>query len=461
MIATVRGLTLLLALTPLFAADWPMYLYDISHSSFNPAESQIDKQSAPFLDAAWVTNLSAPMAAAPTISGRVAYVGTWDGSFYAIDTETGAFLWSAFVGMAADPAKAECMAAIGVTSQAVVVGNRVYVGGGDSAVYAFDKNTGSQIWRTSLADPQSGAYLWSSVTYYNGALYIGVASLGDCPLVRGALVRIDLAQPDRPLFRWLVQEDDIGGGVWSTPAIDAKTNTVYVTTGTGEQGSASGTWGGAMLAMDASTLDVRSYFFLPTNSVELDIEWGSSPTLFETSYGFPLIAATGKDGILYAQRRDTLFPVWQTQVAIECICPECGCGSISTPAFDGHTLYLGAGVVPGETDQGSVYALDPDSGEILWSRVVPGVVIAPVTIANGVLYVSTQKGLLIFDASDGTLLWSAGPEVTIFSQPVVAGGAVYCTQFDGNFIKWTPANVTTGPSAVSRQATSGSSRHSR
>ena len=336
MIATLRGLTLLLALTPLFAADWPMYLYDISHSSFNPAESQIDKQSAPFLDAAWVTNLSAPMAAAPTISGRVAYVGTWDGSFYAIDTETGAVLWSAFVGMAADPAKAECMAAIGVTSQAVVVGNRVYVGGGDSAVYAFDKKTGSQIWRTSLADPQSGAYLWSSVTYYNGALYIGVASLGDCPLVRGALVRIDLARPDRPLFRWLAQEDDVGGGVWSTPAIDVKMNAVYVTTGTGEQGSANGTWGGAMLALDATTLEIRSYFFLPTNSVELDIEWGSSPTLFETSYGFPLIAATGKDGVLYAQRRDSLFPVWSTQVAIECICPECGCGSISTPAFDGQ-----------------------------------------------------------------------------------------------------------------------------
>src|SRR6476660_5914797 len=165
MIATLRGFTLLLALafTPLFAADdWPMYLYDISHSSFNPAESQIDKQSAPFLDAAWVTNLSAPMAAAPTLSGRVAYVGTWDGSFYAIDTETGSVLWSTFVGMAADPAKAACMAAIGVTSQAVVVGDRVYVGGGDSAVYALDKNTGSQIWRTSLGDPQSGAYLWSS-----------------------------------------------------------------------------------------------------------------------------------------------------------------------------------------------------------------------------------------------------------------------------------------------------------
>lgn len=435
-----RGIAFLLAVAfpPLIAADdWPMYLYDISHSSLNPSESHIDKHNAASLDAYWVTGLLAPMAAAPTISDGVAYVGTWDGTFYAIDTGTGSVRWSAFVGLAADPGNAHCMPAIGVTSQAAVAGNVVYVGGGDSAVYALDKTTGSQIWRTPLADPQSGAYLWSSVTYYNRALYIGVASLGDCPLVRGALVRIDLANPDQPLFRWLMPEDDVGGGIWSTPAIDERTHTVYVTTGTGEQGFKTGTWGGAMLAIDATTLEIKSYFFLPTNSSEEDIEWGSSPTLFETAYGFPLVAATGKDGILYAQRRDTLFPVWSTRVAIECICPECGCGSISTPAFDGHTLYLGAGVVPGEEAAGSVYAIDPNSGEILWSRLVPGTVIAPVTIANGLLFVSTMQGLLIFDAPDGTLLWS-GPEVAIFSQAVVLGGTVYSTQFDGYFTAWQP-----------------------
>jgi len=430
------GLALLLAFgfTPVITADdWPMYLYDISHSSFNPSAAQIGKHNAGSLDTYWSTDLLAPMAAAPTISDGVAYVGTWDGTFYAIDAETGSVLWSRYVGMAGDPISAHCMPAVGVSSQAAVAGNVVYVGGGDSAIYALDKRTGSQVWRTPLADPQSGAYLWSSVTYYQNALYIGLASLGDCPLVRGALVRIDLARPDKPFFRWLMPVDEVGGGIWSTPAIDARTHTVYVTTGTGEQGFLTGTWGGAMLALDATTLEIQSYFFLPTNSVEEDIEWGSSPTLFETSYGFPLVAATGKDGILYAQRRDTLFPFWSVRVAIECICPECGCGSISTPAFDGQTIYLGAGVVPGELEEGSVYAIDPDHGTVLWSRLLPGVVIAPVTVANELLYVSTTRGLLIFDAADGTLLWS-GDEVTLYSQPVVLGGRVYSTQFDGQFI---------------------------
>jgi outer membrane protein assembly factor BamB len=439
MIVNFRGVALLFAvsLTPLFAADgWPMYLYDLSHSSFNPYELQIGKHNVASLDVNWVIDLAAPIAAAPTISGGVAYVGTWDGNFYAIDTQTGSVRWSTFVGLAAAPAQTFCMPAVGVTSQAAVVGNVVYVGGGDSAVYALDKQTGSQIWRTELADPQSGAYLWSSVTYHDNALFIGVASLGDCPLVRGALVRIDLAKPKQPLFRWLAPAGTLGGGIWSTPGIDAGTNTVYVTTGTGEQDVETGTWGGSMLAMDSTTLEIKSYFFLPTNSVDLDIEWGSSPSLFVTSDGSPLVAATGKDGILYAQRRDDLSPVWSTMLAIECICPECGCGSISTPAFDGQTLYVGAGVSPGAVENGSVHAVNPDSGAILWTRLVPGVVIAPVTIANGMLYVSTGLGLLILDAADGTLLWSDGPEVTIYSQPVVCEGVVYSTQFDGNFIAW-------------------------
>src|SRR6266702_634403 len=68
------------SLTPLFAVGgWPMYLYDISHSSFNPSESGIGKHNVASLDVRWAIELAAPMAAAATISDGVAYVGAWDG----------------------------------------------------------------------------------------------------------------------------------------------------------------------------------------------------------------------------------------------------------------------------------------------------------------------------------------------------------------------------------------------
>src|SRR6267142_196007 len=112
MIVNFRRVALLVAfsLTPLFAVGgWPMYLYDISHSSFNPYELQIGKRNAASLEPYWVIDLAAPIAAAPTISDGVAYVGTWDGNFDASETSTGSVRWSAFVGLAADPAQAFCM----------------------------------------------------------------------------------------------------------------------------------------------------------------------------------------------------------------------------------------------------------------------------------------------------------------------------------------------------------------
>ena len=447
MIDNFRRCALLLgfAAAALAADDWPMYLYDLKHSSFNPHESKIDKNNVGTLKAKWTMQLPAALAAGPTIVDGVIYVGDWDGFFYAIDAKTGGKIWQTFVGMAPAPDNPICQSAIGVTSQAVVIGDVVYVGGGDSAVYALDKVTGSQRWRVELADPASGSYLWSSVAAYNNALYIGIASLGDCPLVRGALVRIDLANPQEPLFRWLAPEDpteeeDTGAGVWLTPAIDTSTDTVFVTTGTGNQISERGLWGGTMLSFDATTLEMKNYFFLPTNSLEDDIEWGSSVTLFESSQGMPMAAATGKDGILYAQHREDLAPAWQTVLAVGCIAPELGCGSLSTPAFDGHTLFVGAGAAPdADVDSGSVYAIDPDNGAILWRRLLNGTVIAPVTLANGLVYVSTLKGLEVFEAKTGERLFK-GPPVTIFSQAAVSGGVVYSTQANGQVVAWEPVS---------------------
>jgi outer membrane protein assembly factor BamB len=195
-----------------------------SHASFN-AQSGFDKSLLSSLQPAWSQTLGGGFAASPTVVNGILYFGGWNGYFYAIDGKDGRVLWQSFVGKAADPGNPACQQPIGVTAQAVVSGGVVYVGGGDSAVYALNKTTGEQIWRVPLEDPASGAYLWSSLTLVHNILYIGVASLGDCPLVRGALVRFDLDAPQKPLIRYLVPEDQTGGGIWSTPAVDIATKT--------------------------------------------------------------------------------------------------------------------------------------------------------------------------------------------------------------------------------------------
>src|SRR5437588_3592996 len=99
--------------------------------------------------------------------------------------------------------------------------------------------------------------------------------------------------------------------------------------------------------------------------------------LFQTPDGNRFVAATGKDGILYVLNRDDLSLAWTLRLAVECVCPECGCGSLSTPAFDGKFLYVGAGVAdPEGYDHGSVYAIDPLTQQIIWMHGLSGTVIA-------------------------------------------------------------------------------------
>jgi outer membrane protein assembly factor BamB len=160
MIVNFRRFAALFALAsaPVVAADeWPAYLYDLAHSSFNRTETTLTRSNAGTLEQAWSTKVYAPVVAGATISDGVLYVGEWAGNFYAIDVKTGIPKWWTFVGKAPNPAASNCQQGIGVSAQAVVLGDVVYVPGGDSRVYALNKTTGAEMWRLQLADPKSGS----------------------------------------------------------------------------------------------------------------------------------------------------------------------------------------------------------------------------------------------------------------------------------------------------------------
>jgi len=67
---------------------------------------------------------------------------------------------------------------------------------------------------------------------------------------------------------------------------------------------------------------------------------------------------------------------------------------------------------------------------------VPGVVIAPLTIANNLVFAGTLTGLEILDAFEGTKLWSEPFPGTFYSQPVVSNGTIFCTYANGYFGAW-------------------------
>ena len=355
-----------------------------------------------------------------------------------MDAATGAVAWSTFVGVAPSPEDNTCMPGIGVAGQAVVAGDTVYVGGGDAAVYALDRNSGVVRWRLPLGDPNAGYFLWSSMVISGNVLYAGIASLGDCPLVRGGLARISLENPFNPRIRYFVPEGNVGASLWSTPAIDESAGLVYVATGNAAvQDAVQGQWGSALLAMDAATLEIKSYFFRPIALFDDDADWGSSPMLFQAPDGRQLVAANGKDGVMYVLSRPDLSLVWEYKIATDCDSPLVGCGSISTPAFDGQTIYTGAGTSDAvNSPPGAVYAFDPAAQAPRWVYAARGVVLAPVTITPGLVFAATTKGLSILDAGTGAELWNDQSTIGIYSQPVVSNGTIFATYVNGDVAAW-------------------------
>ena len=89
------------------------------------------------------------------------------------------------------------------------------------------------------------------------------------------------------------------------------------------------------------------------------------------------------------------------------------------------------------TDTGHVYAIDSDTGAVLWQGSAPPGVTAPPALADGVLYIAAGGALFAF-AADGcgdtlcSQLWEAsvGLDGDIV-QPAVAGGVVYVGRGDG------------------------------
>ena len=82
---------------------------------------------------------------------------------------------------------------------------------------------------------------------------------------------------------------------------------------------------------------------------------------------------------------------------------------------------------------GSWAALNPDTGAILWRKADPNgaVTLGPVTVANGVVYVSSMAGvataptMLALDAATGNTLWQFAAGASVNSGAVVVNGVVY------------------------------------
>src|SRR5256884_1764289 len=432
-------------LNPVRAAsgDWPTFLHDTQRSAAGN-DTTISTSNAAQLALKWAFNTGGPIAASPTVVGGIVYVGSWDGYEYALDAASGALVWKTFLGQTTAPCYPQLA---GISSAADVENGVVYVGGGDSNWYALDAASGAILWSVFVGDNTKGWYNWASPLISNGYAYIGTSSVGDCPLIPGQLLQVNLSTHQIVHTATFVPQGQVGGGIWTTPSLDTSTNTIFVTTGTRNQPSQ--TLSEAIVALDASTLAIKSSWALPASAETVDSDFGNSPILFTDVHGNALVAAINKNGNAYVFNRNNLAagPVWTTPIAIAGTCPQCGDGSVSSGAFGNGTLFLAGGnmVINGRGYKGSVNALDPATGKYRWQHGAPGGVIPALAYANGLVFDGAGPTLEVLDASSGTRLYSYTTGGYLYAAPSVANGQIYTGGTDNHVYAFGLATPTTPP----------------
>jgi outer membrane protein assembly factor BamB len=429
-------------------------------SGFAADENGFNPTSVPNLHVAWQAADVGPahgVFSQPVVSNGLVYWGSFDGYERATDT-SGNLVWQTNLGTTSppactDPSEAGVVSTPTITTD-VPVGTAtsvMYVGGGDSKMYALNAATGAILWSYSVGrNPDT--FIWSSPAVLGNSVYLGVASFGDCPLVQGQLIQLNRVTGALQNTFNVVPKGCTGGGVWGSPTVDAAAGTIYFDTGNPGTCGAGEPLAPAVVEVRASDLSLVGSWAVPPAQQADDSDFGATPTLFSGVIGGqsrPLVGVINKNGTFYAFERDALpsGPVWSTSIATGGGNPTTGNGDVASAAFDGTTLYVGGDATT--SCSGTVNALNPSTGAFIWQHCFTnGYVLGGVTVASGgVVAVGEGSNIAVVSAATGASLFTYAGAGTFWGPPSIAGGTLYEGDMGGNLYALT-ANQTSGAQFV-------------
>jgi outer membrane protein assembly factor BamB len=400
-------------------ASWPTYMENGARTGANLAEKILAPSNVSGLRELWSVPSNGSDFSAPIVVGGTVYYGSWNGDEYAVNATTGSVLWSTYLGV--DAACGGGYTPMGISSTPAYDNGTLYLGGGNGTWYALNATSGAVEWSFLPGSTVNGYYAWASALVYRGALYIGTASCFDSPLVPAGLLEVSLTSPHAVLHAFNTTPTNLTGeSIWSTPAVDASSNTIWLSTGN-ENPPGYPPYANAIVGLNATTLQPLGSWQVP-NVAGQDSDFGSTPVLYTTAHGVPLVVASNKNGVAYALNRSnvsvngTWFPAWNLSTG----------GGFSGGAFEGSSLYLAGG--------GTVYAVNPANGSVLWTAGMDGggTIYGSLTWANGLVYAGGGSEVEAIDAANGTVLWNAtlpGGLSTV-TEPVVVDGELFVASGD-------------------------------
>ena len=456
--AMCRGGTSTLG-NPLGGSRWNAWGANTSNTRYQD-RAGFSGADVPRLKLKWAFGLPGELSAdgQPTISGGRVYFGTQSGGVYSLNASTGCVHWFF-------QAAAAVRAAVVVGRVTTSAGARyaAFIGDRAANVYAVDAATGALLWKTK-ADEHAFARVTASPTFYNGRLYVGVASgeetagaMADyeCCRFRGSVVALNGATGARVWKTYTIAEDSqprtkskagtqlwgpSGAPIWSSPAIDATRNAVYVTTGNNYSAPATETsdafmafdlatgrvlWSRQVTTADDWNTSCRLDGLNCTNADAPDFDFASPPILVTLANGRRALVAGQKSGVVHAVDPDRRGQIlWQERVGKGGINGGVQWGS----AADQSNVYVALSdlgrvnvpnsqaTVPDPKTGGGMFAIRLDNGQRVWYTPPPpcgGTVArcspaqsAAVSAIPGVVFSGSVDGHIRgYSTTDGTILW--------------------------------------------------------
>jgi outer membrane protein assembly factor BamB len=453
--------------------NWPTYGQNPQRTGDNANENTIAPSNASQLTQLWSYQTTAGVYGSPAVVNDTVFIGDYSGNETAIWASNGTARWSQpahLAGSSGNYSWTGCFGSLpfawnnsdrenavrGITASATVWNNTVFVPADNNHLYAINVTTKAILpgWPVDLSNNSSDPYYrafypWGSPLVYNDFVYVGTASGCDSPLIQGQLLQINISSHPSVVKAFSVTPTAAGGGgIWSTPSIDAVAKTIWITTGnTGLTGPSNGyNWSQAIVGLNASNVcqpsgtscTSKGYFHLNSSS-STDIDFGAGATVYRLSNGTAMVVATNKNGVAYAFYATTLSanggskPAWTLRTSNTP--PDSGGWNIAPAAYDGGLLYFGGSNTTLRTKvgcpQGSVRAVYPNNGSIKWESCAPGDVRAGLTVADGLVvdaadWKNNAFGTLeVRSAATGTVLKNITVSQGINGEPVISDGRLF------------------------------------
>jgi polyvinyl alcohol dehydrogenase (cytochrome) len=386
----------------------------------------------------------------PAVAGNTLYVGDQNGGHLsAIDASTGHLLWTTQVDShPAAILTAGPLVSNGVVYQGVASAEEAFAARGTypcctfrGSIVAVNATTGAILWQSYMV-PDNGGVPCTSQNPVSGCGYSGAAIWGTTPAIDPATNTLFVTTGNNYTVPDSVKTCEANGGtpgqcldpndhVDSIVALNATTGQIKWATGT----SRFDDWNTSCIPGFGSPNNC------PANAGP-DYDFGSGPQLFtvtNSSGKRQLVVGAGqKSGQYWALDAATGHILWSQAAG-----PGSTLGGIEWgPATDGKHVYIAEENFFGipytlpsgqAITSGSWAAIDPATGEVVWQTPDPshnafggGNALGPVSVADGVLFAPSMSGTVYaLDAQNGQILWSYQTQGSEIGGAAIVNGNVF------------------------------------